>query len=394
MTLMLHHTRDYVQAVTLMVLGNCMVDAVTKEAMRSLLAPASVSRAQLPAGACLSSLMQSPNPVVRERALTLCGNMCSDTALRRELLVQPIGLVSAAVHAACGRSSSSSSDASTAGDFTSPSSASPRSAPVEATQVQLAAATMLYNASIEEEAQRALLADNLLVSELLGLMCHADLRLGAKAAGVVARCCKHPLRNQYLLQGQPVEAGGSFCSALLALLRRCSQADGVADVAAPIGNKEEIVAEARYAAVDAVTRALALLTHDEGPEGTGCIAELLSLGAGELLLSAVGQQLPLKPPASSSSTSTTGVPVAAAKPVTRESILGNAALCLGHLARSDAALPLLAACDAVAPLVRTAYEGKGSVASKNAAIALARMSRQPAMLVRLRELHGIEIIYQ
>ena len=388
------------QAVTLMVLGNCMVDTVTKEAMRGLLAPADASGDPPPAGACqagacLASLMQSPNPVVRERALTLCGNMCSDAGLRRQLLLQPIGLVRAAVNAACGHSSSSSSGGSkAAGGSSSPSSAPSSSAPV-ATQVQLAAATMLYNASIEEEAQRALLTDSLLVSELLGLMGHADLRLVAKAAGIVARCCKHPLRNQYLPQGEPVEVSGSLCPALVALLRRCSQAGGVTDDIAASGMDKEVVAEARYAAVDAVTRALALLTHDEGAEGAGCVAELLALGAVQLLLSAVEQQLPLKAPASSGSASSAAYALAAAaKPATRESILGNAALCLGHLARSDAALPLLAACDAVAPLVRTAYEGKGSVASKNAAIALARMSRQPAMLVRLRELHGIEIIYQ
>ena len=379
-----------------MVLGNCMVDAVTKEAMRGLLAPVMASGDPPPAvdcvhaGACLASLMQSPNPVVRERALTLCGNMCSDAGLRRQLLSQPIGLVSAALNAACGQGGS---DAKAAEGSSSTSSAS--SSATVATQVQLAAATMLYNASIEEEAQRALLADSRLVTELLGLLGHADLRLVAKAAGIVARCCKHPLRNQYLPQGQPVEASGSLCPALVALLRRCSQAGGVAADTAASGMDKEAVAEARYAAVDAVTRALALLTHDEGAEGAGCVAELLALGAVQLLLSAVEQQLPLKAPASSGSASSAAYALAAAaKPATRESILGNAALCLGHLARSDAALPLLAACDAVAPLVRTAYEGKGSVASKNAAIALARMSRQPAMLVRLRELHGIEIIYQ
>ena len=57
-------------------------------------------------------------------------------------------------------------------------------------------------------------------------------------------------------------------------------------------------------------------------------------------------------------------------------------------------LPLLVSVDAVEPLVRVAYTGKGSVASKNAAIALARMSRLPKLLERLKELHGIEIIYQ
>lgn len=58
------------------------------------------------------------------------------------------------------------------------------------------------------------------------------------------------------------------------------------------------------------------------------------------------------------------------------------------------AAPRLRGLDAVAPLVKVAYDGKGDTASKNAAIALARMAHDPAMLERLRELHGIEIIYQ
>ena len=77
-------------------------------------------------------------------------------------------------------------------------------------------------------------------------------------------------------------------------------------------------------------------------------------------------------------------------------------LCTNHshtalyfwVCRSDASLPLLVASDAVEPLVRVAYEGKGNVSSKNAAIALARLSRRRELLERLKELHGIEIIYQ
>ena len=76
------------------------------------------------------------------------------------------------------------------------------------------------------------------------------------------------------------------------------------------------------------------------------------------------------------------------------SVAGNAALCLGAVARLPGQLPALRAADAVAPLVRLAYEGAGNTASKNAAIALARMAHDQAMLERVRELHGIEIIYQ
>jgi hypothetical protein len=126
---------------------------------------------------------------------------------------------------------------------------------------------------------------------------------------------------------------------------------------------------------------LALLTQQEGLEGTACCQELLGLGAVTQLLEAITRCA--KP-------STTS----ALKPTVKESILGNAGLCLSHLARLDAALPQLLAADAVMSLVQVAHEGKGSTASKNAAIALARMSRHPQLLERLRELHGVEIIYQ
>ncbi len=76
------------------------------------------------------------------------------------------------------------------------------------------------------------------------------------------------------------------------------------------------------------------------------------------------------------------------------SLRGNAALCLSHIAGEARWLPLLARQDAVGALVRVAYEGKGDAASKNAAIALARMARDEGMMARLRELHGLEIIYQ
>ena len=73
---------------------------------------------------------------------------------------------------------------------------------------------------------------------------------------------------------------------------------------------------------------------------------------------------------------------------------GNAALALGALAKQPARLPLLKSLDAVAPLVAVAYAGKGNTASKNAAITLARLSHDPDLIERLRELHGLEIIYR
>ncbi|WIA23793.1 hypothetical protein OEZ85_013473 [Tetradesmus obliquus] len=94
---------------------------------------------------------------------------------------------------------------------------------------------------------------------------------------------------------------------------------------------------------------------------------------------------------------------AAAKQVLRLSLLsnclllpaGNAALVLGHFAGEPCWHPQLRSADAVGVLVAVAYaHGRGSAVARNAAIGLARMGHDAEMMERLRELHGIEIIYQ
>jgi hypothetical protein len=68
---------------------------------------------------------------------------------------------------------------------------------------------------------------------------------------------------------------------------------------------------------------------------------------------------------------------------------------LGHFAAETCWHEQLRKADAVRVLVAVAYaHGRGSAVARNAAIALARMARDGGMMERLRELHGIEIIYQ
>lgn len=81
-------------------------------------------------------------------------------------------------------------------------------------------------------------------------------------------------------------------------------------------------------------------------------------------------------------------------PEVGETTKGNAALVLGHFAGEAQWHTQLRRADAVKVLVDVAYAGKGNASSKNAAIALAKMAKDQVMLDRLRELHGLEIIYQ
>ena len=74
-----------------------------------------------------------------------------------------------------------------------------------------------------------------------------------------------------------------------------------------------------------------------------------------------------------------------------DGLVGNAALAASELARGDAGLETLAQLDPVPALIKVAHTRRGT-AQKNAAIALARLARDPACLEKIRELHGFEII--
>lgn len=74
--------------------------------------------------------------------------------------------------------------------------------------------------------------------------------------------------------------------------------------------------------------------------------------------------------------------------------MGNAALCISELAKDDAVLhrlERLRASDLIEPLTKIAHERSGP-AQRNAAIALARLSKLPHSMEKLREHHAFEII--
>ena len=70
---------------------------------------------------------------------------------------------------------------------------------------------------------------------------------------------------------------------------------------------------------------------------------------------------------------------------------GNAALCIAECAKDDKCLAVLAVQPLVPPLLAIAHNGKGAP-QKNAAIALGRLSRNPRLLMAIKDNHGIEIL--
>jgi hypothetical protein len=77
-----------------------------------------------------------------------------------------------------------------------------------------------------------------------------------------------------------------------------------------------------------------------------------------------------------------------------QSVAGNAALCLSHFAAAEERRPVLLAAGGVEALLRVAKLERGSAASRNAGIALAKAAGHSGVMGRLRELRGLEVIYE
>lgn len=328
------------KVAVLTVLGNCMVDKPCKDALQ-----AAAQQQQADLLAALLQLLMPPfagaaSRTVVEKALVLVGNMCGDPMLRQllaanQLLMQRLLLVALPAPAKRPPPSLAGSVATAV-----------RSVAAAANDdgVQLAAATALYNLCMEPAAQQAVaLAPKL---QQLATLIRADgSPLSARAAGILARVAGCAAGAESLLKLPTLVQ-----SLVKVLQTTIATTDTPASVAA---------------LVDASVRLLAALTaRVEG-------AAALQAASGIVPL----VQL-IKDAKASDSTQ------------------GNAALCIGRAATDASILALLRKQQAVAALVGLAYRGKGNPASKNAAIALAKLAQDAAMLDQLRELHGLEIIYQ
>jgi hypothetical protein len=157
--------------------------------------------------------------------------------------------------------------------------------------------------------------------------------------------------------------------------------------------------------LDAAWRTVALLTAQSGACSScscsgdvataaiaACLAVLQHPGSSATSATHQQQQSMLRPTGhgnySAAASSSTAIQLSAA-------VQGNAALVLGHFAGEPCWHIQLAQVDAVGVLVAVAYaHGRGSAVARNAAIALARMAKDACLMDRLRELHGVEIIYQ
>ncbi|KAG2442702.1 hypothetical protein HXX76_002785 [Chlamydomonas incerta] len=395
-----------VQGVALALLGNCMVDRPTKAAMTAAWraepttstaatsstapapsspapastassAPASTSSSSASASAAFLSLLRSPVGVLAEKAAVLLGNMATDPSLRAEMLARHgaelVGQLVALTAPPPPPAKKQKAAAAGAGAAVN----------VDA-DARRAAATALFNLTMDEAGQKLVAEDGEGLGRLYGLVAAtaADRTLAARAAGVVARAARTAPGAAALLKlGAVAGMMGTAVAALEAVEASSSSSSSNGSDAAE--------RESTLAILDAAVRTVTLLTT---PDDAALSDPLVAAGGVAALLriiraASAGGGLAAAAAASGdgSSRSSSG---------TVESVLGNAVLCLAGVARRAELLPALRGADPVPPLIKVAYDGKGNAASKNAAICLARLARDTPMLERLRELHGIEIIYQ
>jgi len=77
----------------------------------------------------------------------------------------------------------------------------------------------------------------------------------------------------------------------------------------------------------------------------------------------------------------------------KSTVPGNAALTIGFCARNAGCQKAFARADAVAALLNICHRHADKAVKKNAGVALAKLAQHPPNLVKLRELHGIEILH-
>ncbi len=350
------------RALLLLVLSNCAVDAQCKAAFKSAITTQSVAQTFL---TTLTECVDSPNASVAERAATLVANLSSDPTLRATITAHAaliVGLARALVGAP-GKGQASGAE----------------------TAARKAIATALYNLSVEPQAQQTL-AQNGFVSQAVGLIQGeaGDMPLVALVVGMLARCVKQPAATAAALQQGAVPA-------LVGLIQRC--------VGMPHGGSSDAQPSAAAAgaatvsALDGAVRALTVVLS-AAPDSDASAADAVVAAGGAAALHAT-----------------------LASPAANPATIGNAALAVASIARYPSMLDKLAnVCgkaregesdDApqgvpsseeagrclVAALVRAAYQGQGTVAAKNAGIALARLAAHRPLLARLKELRGLEIIH-
>jgi hypothetical protein len=291
----------------------------------------------------LTSCAASQHAHIAQRALAVLGNLCSDPALRRMMSSADAAIISTLLPLAIPRAGSDA-----CGD------------------TQMAALATLYNLALDPSAQEQFTAGD--VAGLLGVLTCADGSgdLQQRAAALLSRV----VQNRDLLEALQTQ---EHITLLLDLLAAELQQAGRAaqDGALPQGRSggEEMPCQLHSGAtIEHVARIVArCLTQATA----SCLAAAAAAGGVATLLGLTTEAFDAS-----------------------ETVQGNAALAVSSFASHQQFWGQLRELSAVAKLIRIAHQGKGNTASKNAAIALARMAHDPAMLESIREQHGIEIIYQ
>ncbi|KAL0026310.1 hypothetical protein WJX77_010157 [Trebouxia sp. C0004] len=363
------------QAMALSLLGNCATQPDVLKAVST-----SCDAGGQPVVVTVTKLLSSQDATIATKAATLVGNLCHDSKLQSQITSSRAAVASllavlsrhssqsrllssclshpgssvtspvkhwSALDSPASNNTQSDTNATGRGSIELSDSGTDRlstqgRANAEAAQ---AAATALQNLLLDKDAQRLVvdLQGTTIVAKLLSPQ---NWLLAARAAGCLARLAQQPTSHAAMLSSGTLDD-------LLQLL------------AASLLAKDSEDKTWQTQVQDSSARLLATLSASYRPARMH-----LAQGHG---LSLLLQLLRLQACSSAA--------------------LGNISLCIGDLAREPQLLPVLQQEDAVAPLLDVAYKCKGPT-QKNAAIAVARLAHDEACMQRIRELHGLEIIYQ
>lgn len=375
-----------------------MVDKATKSGMQRLWSsstscagsnePSCSGRVDV--GACFESLLASTSEPVAEKAAVLLGNMCGDASLRAAIQAQDSIMLSLLLLTAHGRMIQKAGTGAGKG--------AAKATPI-GTELRSAASTALFNAAMDAAGQQALAKHASAIGALLsvcdpsssastsGASVSSDAlssssqvaepavptaTLRARAAGIISRIAKCPEGSNKLAELGAIPIMLAAAAAAVDIMEAHAQTASSSDAPAKPATSDA------SGLLDAAVRTITVLTASDNLTLAQQVVDANGL---TMLLRVIRMQMP-------------AVQMDGGQSIGWEAILGNAALCIGGVVRFKQFHAALREMDAVAALVKVAYDGKGNTASKNAAIALARMAHDTAMLERLRELHGIEIIYQ
>jgi hypothetical protein len=377
-------------AHALSLLGNCALEMKTKAALKAFGEAGGGGHSPAGGGAAatvpglVAPLLRSGVATLAERAAALLGNLCGEPTLRAQLAAdaRAVGDLVKLLPASAGAGAAAAATAAAAAAAASPAGLGGGLAPRRVKKSDAAAAPAAAVADVELTLSVLAALSNVLVEE--------SARQAAAEAKLTTR----------LLPLLGVVAPATIPARAASALSRLAREPSAAAVLVSNDGEGGAAAIARFvqARVGGISGQLSL-TAGIAAGGTAAAAAAAEAEAAGALEAGV-RTLTVLIAAGDAATRTALVGCAAAALMAcvdadgaTEGVVGNAALAIADLGKEAALLPRLALLHPITPLLKACHRRTGA-AQKNAAIACARLAHHPPMLETLKENNGLELIYR